>query len=78
MLFPDSNLVARFRELLARLGPNWTFGPPLAGDDPPADPDAPVREPRRHGPGGRGSAIALDEPVEVSHDVNAVGRAVRH
>jgi hypothetical protein len=29
---------------------------------PPADPYAAVREPRRHNPGGRSSAVALAEP----------------
>ena len=77
MFFPDSNLVARFRQLLARLGPNWAFGPPSPGADPLAGPDAPVREPRRHGPPGRNSAVALDEPVEASHQMDAVGKMVR-
>lgn len=78
MLFPDSNLVTRFRELLARLGPDWSFGPPSPGVDPLAGPDAPVREPRMQGPPGRNSAVALDEPFEASRQVDAVGTAVPH
>ena len=45
----------------------------LRGLDLPPDPDdAPVREPRRSGPGGRHSAIALDEPRDYA-PVEAVG-----
>jgi hypothetical protein len=32
--------------------------------DPPADPCVGVREPRKGGPGGRHSAVAVDEPDE--------------
>jgi hypothetical protein len=50
--------------LLGRLRP---FGP-----GPPQDPYAAVREPRRHNPTGRGSAVALAEP-EPRKGVEAVG-----
>jgi hypothetical protein len=39
---------------------------------PPEDPYAAVREPRRRNPGGRSSAIALEEP-EAWTRVRAVG-----
>jgi len=42
--------------------------------NPPADPYVPVREPRRAGPGGRSSAIALEEPPPRS-SVHAVTRS---
>jgi hypothetical protein len=42
--------------------------------DPPGEPDAPVREPRRRSPGGGGSAVALAEPVPPQ-DVLAVRRS---
>ena len=44
--------------------------PPL---DPPLDPYAAVREPRRRSPGGRGSAVAVAEPGP-STSVDAVSR----
>ena len=31
---------------------------------PPEDPQVGVREPRRHGPGGKSSAVALMEPAD--------------
>lgn len=37
------------------------FGPPFS---PPLDPSIGVREPRRRTPGGRSSAVALEEPIE--------------
>jgi hypothetical protein len=39
---------------------------------PPEDPYATVREPRRHSPSGRTSAVALAEPDPPKH-VRAVG-----
>jgi hypothetical protein len=41
--------------------------------EPPADPFARVRQPRRGRPGGRDSAIAVEEP-EDPKQVQAVGR----
>jgi hypothetical protein len=40
---------------------------------PPQEPAVGVREPRRRGPGGRTSGVALAEPREPSN-VHAVGR----
>jgi hypothetical protein len=45
--------------------------------DPPEDPFAGVRAPRRRGPGGRHSGIALTEP-EPDELAGAVGRLRRH
>jgi hypothetical protein len=39
---------------------------------PPDDPHAGVREPRKRGPGGKSSAVALAEPPE-RESVRAVG-----
>jgi hypothetical protein len=52
--------------LLSRLK---EFRPP---EDPFADPDAAVREPRRGSPAGRSSAVALAEP-ELRQRVGAIG-----
>jgi hypothetical protein len=49
----DPRRLERFRQLLA------SFRLP---DPPPADPYAPVRQPRSRTPGGRGAAAAVDEP----------------
>lgn len=46
--------------------------PPLSG--PPGDPYAHVREPRKRGPGGRHSAVAVVEP-EPDRLIDATGRA---
>ena len=58
----------RLKRIAARLmglrGP--LFGPPL-------DPYAGVREPRKRGPAGRGSAVAVMEP-EPDPSVVAIGR----
>lgn len=48
---------------------NWR--PPSSGWPP--DPCAGVREPHRRKPGGRSSAVALEEP-ELPHIVSAIGR----
>ena len=40
---------------------------------PPQDPLVGVREPRRRGPGGRSSGVALAEPNEPAN-VTAIGR----
>jgi hypothetical protein len=40
---------------------------------PPHDPAIGVREPRRRGPGGRSSGVALEEPIERSSTA-AIGR----
>lgn len=53
--------------LMGRQGPLW---------NPPADPYAHVREPRKRGPGGRHSAVAVIEP-EPDQLIDADGR-VRH
>ncbi len=50
-------------------------GPALLGGADPEDPYAGVRQPRRQGPGGRSSAVALAEP-EPTERVHAV--AARH
>ena len=44
--------------------------------DAPEDPYARVREPRRHGPGGRSAAVAVEEP-EPPAAVRAHGRSLR-
>jgi hypothetical protein len=49
----DTRRLERFRRLIASL---------RLPDPPPADPYAPVREPRSRTPGGRGAAAAVDEP----------------
>jgi hypothetical protein len=49
----DKRRIARFRQLIANL---------RLPDSPPADPYAPVREPRSRMPGGRSAAAAVDEP----------------
>ena len=54
--------------LLGRLPP--APGPPGSAEDPHAG----VREPRRYGPGGRNSAVALMEP-EPEATVRAIGSA---
>jgi hypothetical protein len=48
------------RQLAARLR-GGGFGPLFPPTD---DPDAAVREPRRRDPGGRSSAVAVEEPRE--------------
>jgi hypothetical protein len=50
---------------------NWPGGPFA---EPPYDPDAPVREPRRRGPDGRNTAVAVAEP-EDREPTRAVGRS---
>ena len=59
----------RLKQLAARLmgrqGPLW---------GPPGDPYARVREPRKRGPGGRHSAVAVMEP-EPDRFVDATRRA---
>lgn len=61
-------MLARLKQLAARLmgrqGPLW---------GPPGDPYASVREPRKRGPGGRHSAVAVMEP-EPDQLTNADGR----
>ena len=54
---PDRGMFSALKRLAARL-----FGrlPPASG--PFEDPYAGVREPRRRGPSGRSSAVAVDEP----------------
>ncbi len=52
--------------IMRRPGPFHPF-------NPPSDPYAAVRQPRRGGPGGRSSAVALSEPDPPS-TVHAVGR----
>ena len=57
LLPPNAALLERFRLLAAAMFKRG--GGPFM---PPADPYAAVPEPRRRNPGGRSSAIALDEP----------------
>jgi hypothetical protein len=55
-------LFVRLRMLAARLrGTRWLDRFDLPGEDPSIG----VREPRRRGPGGRDSAVAVPEPVGV-------------
>jgi hypothetical protein len=61
----------RLRQLAARLMRGL---PPLFG--PPPDPYARVREPRKRGPGGRHSSVAVMEP-EPDQSIDADGRARR-
>jgi len=65
-------LPARFRNLLARL--RGLLG--LGGDGQQIDPDAGVRAPRAGRPGGRSSAVALEEPDDPPPTL-AGGRSVR-
>ena len=58
------------RVVAALLNRLWPF-------NPPADPYAAVREPRRRNPGDRSSAIALAEP-EPEKRVQAVGTSGTH
>ena len=64
-----------FIRAVRRIG-RWLFGgaKPL---DPPRHPSGSVRVLNRRGPGGRGTAVAVEEPDEPI-SVEAVGSAVRH
>ena len=55
----------------------WLAGrrPPLGGA--PHDPYAAVREPRKRGPGGRNSSVAVAEP-EPDQFVSATARSRHH
>lgn len=60
-------MFANLRALASRLMGHG-LDPPLP---PPEDPYAGVREPRKHGPAGRNSSVAVDEPIErcaTAHD----------
>ena len=59
------------REFVARL-----LGRHRPGADPSGDLYAGVRQPRRSGPGGRTSAVALMEP-ELDRSVNALAARPR-
>jgi hypothetical protein len=61
-------MLAYLRALAARLRRRGTDA-----ISPPQEPAVGVREPRRRGPGGRSSGVALAEPNEPSN-VRAVGR----
>jgi len=61
-------MLAYLRALAARLRRRITDALP-----PTEDPAVGVREPRRPGPGGRSSGVALAEPNEPSK-VTAIGR----
>jgi hypothetical protein len=50
------------------------FGGPFAAGGHSGDPYAGVRQPLRGKPSGRNSAIALAEPEELAHSVDAVAR----
>jgi hypothetical protein len=63
-------MLAYLKALAARLIRKGFGGLPPS---PPDDPYVGVREPRRRGPTGRNSAVALDEPVE-RRSVRAYGR----
>jgi hypothetical protein len=56
------------RQIFAQLLERWP-GPDAA----PEDPYAGVRHPRRRGPAGRSSAVAVEEP-EPDSRVDALGR----
>lgn len=62
-------MIAYLKALASRLARRG-LGPLLP---PPEDPQAGVRVPRNHGPGGRSSAIAVEEPPEDTF-VRAQGR----
>jgi len=49
----------RIRRLVTTL-----FGAPPANNGPDTDPYAGVREPKKRSPGGRSSAVAVEEPNE--------------
>ena len=61
----------RLKQLAARLAGRLPFLP-----GPSEDPFAGVRAPLKRGPGGRNSAVALEEP-EPDQFVGAVGRTRR-
>lgn len=65
-------MIERLKQIAAR----WMDQLPFFLNPPPEDPLAGVRVPRKHGPGGRYSGIALDEP-EPDELAGAVGRARR-
>ena len=60
-------------DYLRRLAAAVMHRPPFHPFNPPSDPYLAVREPRRQTPGGRSSAVAVEEPPPPSH-VRAVGR----
>ena len=64
----DNRMLTYLKALAARLKRRVTDLLP-----PSEDPSVGVREPRRRGPGGRSSAVAVAEPSEPSN-VRAIGR----
>ena len=60
------------KALVARVRASWRDAPLPPSEDPPIG----VREPRHRGPGGRSSAVAVDEPEE-SLFVRAQGASPR-
>jgi hypothetical protein len=62
-------ILAYLKNLSAKLSHLWHgWTPPPAAEDPLVG----VREPRRHGPGGRSTAAAVAEPRELDR-VDAFG-----
>ena len=51
-------MLAYLKALAARVGRPWLRFVPPPFEDPPIG----VREPKRRGPGGRSSAVAVEEP----------------
>ena len=67
-------MIARLRRLARLLFERWSGPLPPASEDPHVG----VRHPRHRRPGGRSSAIALDEPPESSIvDARATSNFVR-
>jgi hypothetical protein len=60
------------RGLAARIRARWRDAPLPPSEDPPIG----VREPRRRAPGGRSSAVALEEP-QASLFIKAQGTRPR-
>jgi hypothetical protein len=79
----ETSLMEEHKRLLKMIGldralqrlRSWLSSPDRPFDAP-EDPYAPVREPRRRGPGGRSAAIAVEEP-EPSTTVRARGNPLR-
>lgn len=71
-VFSGDAMFQYLRRLARRLIGRGGWRGPFA--EPPYDPHAPVREPRRRGPGGRDTAVAVAEP-EDREPTRAVGRS---
>jgi hypothetical protein len=66
-------MLQELRLKMLRIMRGWT--PPQG--EPPYEPDIGVREPKRHGPAGRGAAVAVEEPGP-DRFIDAIGAAPRN